>query len=211
LHTLQPGEDYDGDTLIPQEYLDEQARLDRLDDQRVKCDYQNHIKESQLRARRAAELASSVSSTSSSTNPPQPTQSSSSVIVSLSQHLHGELPSYQLQPNQRITSETVPDLTVLENQQQHISSPQRAPDLCTTLIVLKHQQQPSSPSQTTSDIQKPRLDDNGVLMFPDRVCVPDILELKTPILEEGHRSSLSLCMLFWFVRNRRLNIRSCRV
>jgi len=51
LHTLQPGEDYDGDTLIPQEYRDEQARLDRLDDQKVKCDYQNHIRERKLRAR----------------------------------------------------------------------------------------------------------------------------------------------------------------
>ncbi|KEH16378.1 hypothetical protein MTR_0205s0020 [Medicago truncatula] len=37
-----------------------------------------------------------------------------------------------------------------------------------------------------------RLDENGVLMFRDQVCVPDILELKKRILEEDHRSSLSI-------------------
>ena len=37
-----------------------------------------------------------------------------------------------------------------------------------------------------------RLDENGVLMFCDRVCVPDVLELKRLILDEGHRSSLSI-------------------
>jgi len=37
-----------------------------------------------------------------------------------------------------------------------------------------------------------RLDENGVLMFRDRICVPDVLELKKQILEEGHRSSLSI-------------------
>ena len=37
-----------------------------------------------------------------------------------------------------------------------------------------------------------RLDENGVLMFRDRVCVPDVLELKKQILEEGHRSSLNI-------------------
>jgi hypothetical protein len=31
-----------------------------------------------------------------------------------------------------------------------------------------------------------------VLMFRDRVCVPDVLELKRRILDEGHRSSLSI-------------------
>jgi hypothetical protein len=36
------------------------------------------------------------------------------------------------------------------------------------------------------------LDENGVLMFRDLVCVPDVLELKRRILEEGHRSSLSI-------------------
>ena len=33
-----------------------------------------------------------------------------------------------------------------------------------------------------------RLDENGVLMFRDQVCVPD----KRQILDEGHRSSLSI-------------------
>jgi len=37
-----------------------------------------------------------------------------------------------------------------------------------------------------------RLDENGVLMFHDRVCVPDVLELKKRILNEGHRSNLSI-------------------
>jgi len=37
-----------------------------------------------------------------------------------------------------------------------------------------------------------RLDQNGVLMFRDRVCVPDVPELKKHILDEGHRSSLSI-------------------
>jgi len=37
-----------------------------------------------------------------------------------------------------------------------------------------------------------RLDQNGVLMFRDRVCVPDVPELKKRSLDEGHRSSLSI-------------------
>jgi len=37
-----------------------------------------------------------------------------------------------------------------------------------------------------------RLDQNGVLMFRDRVCVPDVPELKKRIFNEGHRSSLSI-------------------
>jgi len=37
-----------------------------------------------------------------------------------------------------------------------------------------------------------RLDENGVLVFRDRVCVLDVLELKKRILEEGHKSSLSI-------------------
>jgi len=37
-----------------------------------------------------------------------------------------------------------------------------------------------------------RLDQNGVLMFCDRVCVPDMPELKKRILDEGHQSSLSI-------------------
>ena len=36
------------------------------------------------------------------------------------------------------------------------------------------------------------LNENGVLMFRDRVCVPDVLELEKRILEEGHMSSLSI-------------------
>ena len=36
-----------------------------------------------------------------------------------------------------------------------------------------------------------RLDENGVLMFRDRVCVPDVFELKKRILE-GHKSSISI-------------------
>ncbi|XP_039685018.1 uncharacterized protein [Medicago truncatula] len=37
-----------------------------------------------------------------------------------------------------------------------------------------------------------KLDENDVLMFHDRVCVPHVLELKKQILEEGHKSSLSI-------------------
>jgi len=37
-----------------------------------------------------------------------------------------------------------------------------------------------------------KLDENDVLKFHDRVCVPDVLELKKRILEEGHRSSQSI-------------------
>jgi hypothetical protein len=37
-----------------------------------------------------------------------------------------------------------------------------------------------------------RLGKDDVLMFCDRVCVPNVLELKRQILEEGHRSSLSI-------------------
>jgi len=32
-----------------------------------------------------------------------------------------------------------------------------------------------------------RLDENGVFMLRDQVCVLDVLELKKRILEEGHR------------------------
>jgi len=37
-----------------------------------------------------------------------------------------------------------------------------------------------------------RLDEHGVLMFRDRVCVPDVPELTKRILDEGHKSSLSI-------------------
>ena len=33
---------------------------------------------------------------------------------------------------------------------------------------------------------------DGVMRFQDRVCVPDVPELRRVILEEGHRSSLSI-------------------
>ena len=36
------------------------------------------------------------------------------------------------------------------------------------------------------------IDENGVMRFRGRVCVPDIPELKKIILEEGHRSGLSI-------------------
>ena len=37
-----------------------------------------------------------------------------------------------------------------------------------------------------------RVDENGVLKFGNRVCIPDVTELKKSILEEGHRSGLSI-------------------
>ncbi|XP_058760634.1 uncharacterized protein LOC131633978 [Vicia villosa] len=37
-----------------------------------------------------------------------------------------------------------------------------------------------------------RVDKNGVMRFRDRVCVPDISELKKSSLEEGHKSGLSI-------------------
>ncbi|KAI5385795.1 hypothetical protein KIW84_072414 [Lathyrus oleraceus] len=37
-----------------------------------------------------------------------------------------------------------------------------------------------------------RVDENGVLRFGNRVCIPDVTELKKSILEEGHRSGLSI-------------------
>ncbi|MCI97692.1 hypothetical protein A2U01_0118993, partial [Trifolium medium] len=36
------------------------------------------------------------------------------------------------------------------------------------------------------------IDENGVMRYRGRVCVPDVLELKKKILEEGHRSGLSI-------------------
>jgi len=36
------------------------------------------------------------------------------------------------------------------------------------------------------------LDEKDILMFRNRVCLPDVLELKKWILEEGHMSSLSI-------------------
>lgn len=37
-----------------------------------------------------------------------------------------------------------------------------------------------------------RIDRNGVMIFRDMVCVTDLLELKKRILEEGHKSGLSI-------------------
>ncbi|MCI36777.1 hypothetical protein A2U01_0058000, partial [Trifolium medium] len=36
------------------------------------------------------------------------------------------------------------------------------------------------------------IDENGVVRYRGRVCVPDVSELKKMILEEGHRSGLSI-------------------
>jgi len=36
------------------------------------------------------------------------------------------------------------------------------------------------------------LSDDGILRFRDRVCIPDDAEVKRLILEEGHKSRLSL-------------------
>jgi hypothetical protein len=37
-----------------------------------------------------------------------------------------------------------------------------------------------------------RVDENGVMMFRDRVCVSDVPEFNRSILEEGHKSGLSI-------------------
>lgn len=37
-----------------------------------------------------------------------------------------------------------------------------------------------------------RIDENGFMRFKDRVCIPDLLELKKKILEEGHKSGLRI-------------------
>jgi hypothetical protein len=37
-----------------------------------------------------------------------------------------------------------------------------------------------------------RIDETGVMRFRDKVCVPYVPELKKSILEEGHRSRLSI-------------------
>ncbi|MCI69250.1 hypothetical protein A2U01_0090511, partial [Trifolium medium] len=36
------------------------------------------------------------------------------------------------------------------------------------------------------------VDGNGVVRYRGRVCVPDVPELRKMILEEGHRSGLSI-------------------
>ncbi|MCI39850.1 hypothetical protein A2U01_0061082, partial [Trifolium medium] len=37
-----------------------------------------------------------------------------------------------------------------------------------------------------------KIDENGVIKYQGRVCVPDVPELRKMILEEGHRSRLSI-------------------
>lgn len=37
-----------------------------------------------------------------------------------------------------------------------------------------------------------RIDENGVMRFRDRVYVPDVSELKKSIIEEGHKSGLTI-------------------
>jgi len=95
---------------LPQEYLDAQAKIDELDSHRVQHDYERHYYETAMRMKQA-QAVKFASSTSSSTNSHQPTKSSSSVLVNLSQHLHGKLPIYQPEPIKQIATETV--LTLL--------------------------------------------------------------------------------------------------
>ena len=37
-----------------------------------------------------------------------------------------------------------------------------------------------------------RIDENDIMRFGDRVCIPDIAELRKSILEERHHSGLSI-------------------
>ena len=37
-----------------------------------------------------------------------------------------------------------------------------------------------------------KMDEQGVLRFTDKICIPDEAKLKKMILEESHRSSLSI-------------------
>ncbi|KEH19966.1 hypothetical protein MTR_8g063950 [Medicago truncatula] len=57
VRTLKLDEVFDGDTEIPQQYLDAQAELDKLDNKRVKLDFETHVLESQLRIKRAIDEA----------------------------------------------------------------------------------------------------------------------------------------------------------
>lgn len=101
LQTLLLDEQFEGSTEIPQEYLDEQARLDELDSKRVKLDYEIHYLENAHKRRVALDAALAVaalSTSTSTTNPPEPKQSSPSTIKILSEHLNGELPSTQFEP-----------------------------------------------------------------------------------------------------------------
>ena len=37
-----------------------------------------------------------------------------------------------------------------------------------------------------------QIDENGIMRCHDRVCVPDVMDLKRRILDKGHRSGLSI-------------------
>ncbi|PNX69258.1 hypothetical protein L195_g064351, partial [Trifolium pratense] len=37
-----------------------------------------------------------------------------------------------------------------------------------------------------------KIDENGVMRFHGRVCVPDVPEMKKMIMEEGHKSGMSI-------------------
>lgn len=37
-----------------------------------------------------------------------------------------------------------------------------------------------------------RIDENGVMRFRDMICVSDVSEFKKSILEEGHKTGLSI-------------------
>ncbi|MCI35704.1 hypothetical protein A2U01_0056925, partial [Trifolium medium] len=52
-----------------------------------------------------------------------------------------------------------------------------------------------------------KVDENGIIRYRGRVCVPDVPELKKMILEEGHRSGLSIHPGVTKI-NQRLNIKS---
>lgn len=65
-----------------------------------------------------------------------------------------------------------------------------------------------------------RIDENGLIRFRDRVYVPDLPELKKSIIEEGHRSDLSihhggtrmyqdLRNMFWWLEWRSKLLSSC--
>ena len=37
-----------------------------------------------------------------------------------------------------------------------------------------------------------RIDEKGIMRFGERVCIPDVIEIKRSILEEGHHSGMSI-------------------
>jgi len=149
LNTLKPGEEYDGDTLILQDYLDGHARLHKIDAERVIRERETYFHECSIRMKKAQESRATdlnKSGTSSSTNPPPQPKKSSSMLDILTPHLHGELPSTELQT----ASETVPNIAVSNNQQKPLPESEITSELCTTIIV-HPLYQPDSSLQTTSD------------------------------------------------------------